>query len=259
MTIPAKWNGWVISTLAVALFSVPNPVSGTDWKQVASVTFVEMPWGRFTQISIEYLPDLGDSIEEISEYMDPAKRDELMAEVQAEALATDPDAVGRHILITVPGLEYGMTGQWSNVRIESGKGISVPADEPHIGSATSVGQQTHYTGELIITELSEDVLRGSYRAQLFNSEASRREYEAGRRDYMGELAAVLDFDLSPLDAPVVNLPGVPEELSESDAELLKRIQEAGVDPDVQGQMLEMLRGMDSAMQDMVLKSQSDSY
>jgi hypothetical protein len=65
--------------------------------------------------------------------------------------------------------------------------------------------------------------------------------------------------LRPIDAPEVHLAEVPETLSDEDAKLLERIRAAGVDPEVQGQMLEMLRGMDPAMQQMILESQSDSY
>jgi hypothetical protein len=183
----------------------------------------------------------------------------LMAEVQAEAASGSLEEVGRTILITVPGLEYGMSGSWNNVRIESGNGISIPADESHLGSGTSPGEQTHYTGELTITEFTEDALRGSYQAQLFNADTSRRENEARRRDFVGALAGALDFDLRPIDAPEVHLAEVPETLSDEDAKLLERIRAAGVDPEVQGQMLEMLRGMDPAMQQMILESQSDSY
>lgn len=258
-----KTSGKLSGPLFLALFLVtglvPALVIATDWKQTASVNFVEMPWGRFAQITIEYLPDMGDSIEEVSQYMDPAKQAELMAEVQDELNSGRAEEVGRTILITVPGLEYGMTGAWSNVRIESGNGISVPHDQPHIGSATSAGQQTKYTGELEITEFTEDVLRGSYTAELFNADATREEYEAGRRDYLGQVAGSLDFDLSPIDAPDIQLAEVPDQLNDSDAELLQRIKDAGVPGDIQGQYLDMLRGMKPEMQQMILDSQSDSY
>lgn len=255
----SDWCRFSKLAVVLAFLSVPHSTMAVEWKQTASVDFVELPWGRFARITIEYLPDLGDSYQEIGEYMDPAKRAQLMAEIQAEAASGSMEEVGRTILITVPGLEYGMTGSWSDVRIESGNGISVPPDEPHIGSATSEGQNTRYTGVLTITEFSEDVLKGHFRADLFNADASRSEYEAGRRDLVGQVGGELDFDLSPIDAPEVSLAEVPDELSDSDAELLKRIQAAGVPQEVQGEWLERLRGLNPAMQQMVLDSQSDSY
>jgi hypothetical protein len=45
--------------------------------------FVEMPWGRFARITIEYLADLGDSIEEVSEYMDFAMQ-QMILESQSD-------------------------------------------------------------------------------------------------------------------------------------------------------------------------------
>jgi len=263
MKNPAVRNAWKLAALLLAFCLMPNFVFGTEWKQTASVRFVDMPWGRFTQITIEHLPDLGGSIEEVSEYMDPAKRAELMSEMQDEINSGRAEEVGRTIMITVLGLDYGMTGVWSNVRIESGNGISIPADQAHVGSATSWGEtgESTYTGELIISEFTEDVIRGSYRAELFNSDASRREFEAGKRDYLGEVVGDLDFDLSAMDAPDVQLAEAPEpdDLSDSDAELLERIKAAGVPADLEGQFLESLKGMDPAMQKMILESQSDSY
>ena len=256
MKSPTNRRGLLLPVVVLIACLTPAFVGAADWKQTASVNFVEMPWGRFAQISLEYMPDLGDNLEDVSEYMDPAKQAELMA----EAMAQDHDAVGQSILITVPGLEYGMTGVWSNVRIESGNAISVPEDEDKVGSATGPGKGTNYTGELILTEFTEDVIRGSYRAQLYTDRLSMEEISARKRNYQGELVGELNHNLNQaIEAPDVKLADVPDQLSDADAELLQRIKDAGVPEDLQGQYLEMMRGMNPAMQQMILDSQSDSY
>ncbi len=259
MSVPALSRFSVILAAAVAIGCIPLGAFAMDWKQTTSLNFTDWPWGRFTQISIEYVPDIGDNIQEMSEYADPAKRAALMAEIQAEGMAEDPDAVGKNIVITVPGLEYGMTGTWSNVRIESGNGISVPQDEDKVGSATGAGKGTNYTGELVVIEFNENLLRGSYRAQLYSNKLSMEEINARSRNYLGEVSGELNFDPTPEPVPEYQMAEVPDELSDPDSELLQRIKDAGVPEDVQGQYLEMMRGMDPAMRQMILDSQSDSY
>jgi hypothetical protein len=60
--------------LTGALMLLPNALAASDLEQTASVQFREMPWGRYAELTLEFLPSTEAAI---AAYQDPAKRAEL--------------------------------------------------------------------------------------------------------------------------------------------------------------------------------------
>lgn len=239
-----KWYICPLGTLIVMSLHMPVSVVAAGLEQSASVVFTEMPWGRYTEITIEYLPTTQQAMEARANPWQTGK----LTEDMLEAAETDPA-----VTLIVPGLEYGMTGVFENVRIETDEGISVKRDG-RLG-ARLAPTSTEYTGKVTIFEFTQHRLRGSYHADLYNKVMSDREIRARARDSVGRIDSDFDIDTSvAFPGQLATLPEVPEaeQLSAQDAVLLRRMQEAGVPPDVQGQTLQMLRNLPPEMADMVL-------
>ena len=270
--VPARGRWLPALVLPVSL--MPCFAAAAEWEQTASVKFHEMPWGRYTEIVIEQLPSVDAAI---AASQDPAKLAAMVNEAQSRAAGDEGSLAEQAVVILVPGLEYGMSGTFKNVRIESGKGISVTEDG-RIG-ARLAPTSTEYTGVVTLQEFTETSLKGSYAADLYNEHMTDREIRERARDFVGHVEADFAIDLSPPDPSVYdqlssdggsynpapsgvdpfNLPDVPGDLNEKDAELVRRMQEAGVPPDLQGAMLPMLRDLPPERVDMVLDSYKSSY
>ena len=241
-------------TLALAFFV--SPVGAVDLEQSATVTFHDMPWGRTAEITIEFLPSADAALQAFN---NPAKQAEMLEAMLAEEGSNPP------VVILIPGLEYGMSGTFEKVRIESGEGISVPPDG-RIGSRLAASS-TEYTGTVTISEFTEQTLRGSYSAALYREDMTDREIRARQRDFIRNISGIVDVSLAPPDAAhyleqaglPTEMAEIPDELSPEDQKLLERIRAAGVPPETQGQMLEMMRGMDDYMVEIVLDSYDDTY
>ncbi len=266
----ARWS----AALVLPFTLIPCFAAAAEWQQTASVNFHEMPWGRYTEIVIEQLPSIDAAIEASQ---DPEKLAAMVAEAQARGMESEDFATDQAVVILIPGLEYGMSGTFTNVRIESGNGISVTKDGK-IG-ARLAPTRAEYTGVVTLEEFTETSLKGSYAADLYNEHMTDREIRAKERDFVGRVSADFDIDLSPPDSSVYdqppadspgynpvpsgmdpfNLPDVPKDLDDKDTTLVRRMQEAGVPPETQGAMLQMLRDLPPEQVDTVLKSYKSSY
>jgi len=239
-----KWCICPLGTLILMCLPLPVSVAADDLRQSASVVFKEMPWGRYTEITIEYLPTAQQAMEATANPWQTGK----LTEDMLEAAETDPA-----VRLIIPGLEYGMTGVFENVRIETDEGISVRRDG-RLG-ARLAPTSTEYTGKVTIFEITLHRLKGSYHADLYNKDMSDREIRARARDFVGRIDSDFDVDMSvAFPGQLATLPEAPEseQLSAQDAVLLRRMQEAGVPPDVQGQTLQMLRNLPPEMVNLVL-------
>ena len=243
-----------LSVILVQLVLMASSAWSAEMVQTASVAFHDGVWGRYAEISIEYLPTVKDAMDA---YNNPSNQAGLVEQTMAAQEANPP------VRIIIPGLEYGMTGAYTNVRIETNEGISIRPGG-RVGSPSNPNT-SDYVGKVTIAEFTADRIRGSYSADLYNKSPSDRETRARARDFVGHVEAVFDIDTSGTDQAEVDmltrqlLPDAPADLSGEDAALMEKIKAAGVPSDLQGFVLEQLRGMPPEMQDTVLSSYNDSY
>lgn len=159
----------------ILLLASAAPLNAQQAAETASMAFAAGPGGDFVSIEIGAgaAPSIGDAMEMAG---DPA----AMAQLAGQMMSSDLE--DSTVMILVPDLDYGMTGTFTNLRIESGEGVSI-TPTGRLGSPYSRNRD-QYTGTLTITEFTRTVMVGSYSADLYHMEWSSGTGPTRRREFV---------------------------------------------------------------------------
>lgn len=235
-------NGWQLltGTFLVLSLSTFNMVFAGEIAS-ASIQFKTTAWGPYAEIVIEYMPPMEEAM---AAFNDPEARARIIAKAREEAEKNPA------VLIYIPELDYGMTGTFKSLRIESGNGVSI-TPKGRLGTPYSPNRD-QYTGTVEIQKFTKDELIGHYVANLYHKKWTDSDRPVTQREHIGHRSG--EFRVDRLSRDDLRIDPEPVKVDPDADPLLRRVQEMGVPPEAQAMALKLLRDLPPEQQEMVLKS-----